>query len=165
MVTFLLMMLTSQMTSGCQCPSCHYVDSAQNCQCCVYRQLGKRSDPATSNYDHFAPILQTLARLSAAGAFPAHFASGAAPPLPINLKRFTSSDGKFSTAKMYRGWNYGITYGGRKREESRKGDGVRRGSGGLVDALNNLKLASVLDNTPAISGGASNNQQYDYEGN
>ncbi|XP_070174208.1 uncharacterized protein [Littorina saxatilis] len=39
-------MLTSQQANACQCPSCNYSNAAQNCQCCIYRQLGKRSDPA-----------------------------------------------------------------------------------------------------------------------
>ena len=42
-VLVLLSILSS--AQGCLCPSCHYTNAAQNCQCCVYRQLGKRADP------------------------------------------------------------------------------------------------------------------------
>ncbi|KAL8608999.1 hypothetical protein ACOMHN_059930 [Nucella lapillus] len=45
MVTFIVL-LRSQEGQGCQCPSCHYTSATQNCQCCVFRQLGKRGDRA-----------------------------------------------------------------------------------------------------------------------
>ena len=54
-VLALFVVLTSNGVRGCQCPSCHYADAAQNCQCCIYRQLGKRSDPALTFPDLSLP--------------------------------------------------------------------------------------------------------------
>ena len=50
-VMVLFVVLTSHGVKGCHCPSCHFTDAAQNCQCCIYRQLGKRSDPALTLRD------------------------------------------------------------------------------------------------------------------
>ncbi|KAK7478668.1 hypothetical protein BaRGS_00030053 [Batillaria attramentaria] len=38
----MFVLMASHEVGGCQCPSCHYATTAQNCQCCIYRQIGKR---------------------------------------------------------------------------------------------------------------------------
>lgn len=52
----LLGLMMPSATSGCSCPSCNYGDPVQNCECCVFRQFGKRG---------------TAVRLLASPSFPA----------------------------------------------------------------------------------------------
>uniref|UniRef100_A0A2C9LGJ9 Uncharacterized protein n=1 Tax=Biomphalaria glabrata TaxID=6526 RepID=A0A2C9LGJ9_BIOGL len=45
-----LLLAVLALVNCCTCPSCNQKNEVQRCQCCVYRQLGKRSSNANDLY-------------------------------------------------------------------------------------------------------------------